>query len=303
MEPDKSTHYTELQDKLIEKKKIKQEEKKQPIKTENSEKLFDPTLVKETKINEDFYALTWTALRKDVWNNKHVRGKKISLTQTDYFWIRINFTFFALIVLMTVILLLHQVLTSNLYTNANFAIVLLRMTLVAFAQKKLAPEFYQGLAELRYSMKHPDEFSHPTFAQFVGFCQLATSIITFTCIVLYILMANAALKLIMNFAGLAVISELDDWLGEQILSGIPLEDEEMHPNEDYELNNINGKMSVKSKLALLEDDLTLIDNQNIPYTNNCFIQCFVSCMNCIPWFLLPLITLPLQELLVAIHGK
>ena len=49
-------------------------------------------------------------------------------------------------------------------------------------------------------------------------------------------MADEALDLIMNFAGLAVISELDDWVGEQImgesltLQGIDLD----KPEEEFE---------------------------------------------------------------------
>ena len=264
----------------------------------------DPLLVQEIELHEDFYALTWLSLKKSVWHEKEVREQKITLTSSNYFWLMTNFMFFLIIVLLTICLLLYEVFTNDVYTEATWPIVVLRITLVGFAQKKLDPEFYQGVTELRYTIKNPDQFSHPTFAKFVALCQILVAGFTLFCIMLFVCMANEALELIMNFAGLAVVSELDDWVGEQIKADSPHQEHGEDTNEKYNLENLNENMKLLDKMSMIdEEDCNILDDGNTSFTENNFLRCISWTLHAIPWGLLPLLTLPMEHVLLILQPK
>ena len=109
---------------------------------------------------------------------------------------------------------MYESFLNDAYKDATWPIVILRITLVAFAQHNLKPEIKQGIALFRFTNHHSSSFSHPCFAKFISLCQTLIALITLISIFFFCCMADEALDLIMNFAGLAVISELDDWVGE-----------------------------------------------------------------------------------------
>lgn len=278
-----------------------------PKKQRKSKKgLKDPVLVQSVDLHQDIYALTWNALRTSSWENlDEVYGQKISLTNGNISHLLVVFIVFILIVLSTVGILLVESFITDAYHDADWPIIVLRLTLVAFAQKKLEPELYQGFALRRYTSKNKKEFIMPCFAQFVTICQIFVAFITFMAIFLFVCMANEALELIMNFAGLAVISELDDWVGSQIMSESITrldqdEDNELEYNdkEKYELKteDLNERLSLFSKLCLIGEDMQIEDDQN---SSKGF---FSALSDYIPWTLVPLLTLPCQYILLHIQG-
>ena len=269
--------------------------KKKPKKGKKDKK--DPLLVQSVSLHEDAYALTWNALRKSPWENVEVHNEKIFLTKWDDFKLIVSFLFFITVVILTVGILLYESFVTDAYNDAEWPIVILRLTLVAFAQKKLEPEIYQGLALFRYTRKNTDDFFHPNVAKFVALCQFLIASLTFIAIFLFVCMANEALELIMNFAGLAVISELDDWVGEQIMSESIHKDIEEGPFKDatFDTKDLNNRMDMFTKISLIGEDMEIEDDQN---ESSNFISTISSY---IPWTLIPLLTLPCEYILLHIQ--
>lgn len=260
----------------------------------------DPLLVQSVSLNSDIYALTWNACRTQVWEDLELHGEKISLTNADHAKIVVHFIFFLLVVIATVGILLIESFIKDSYTDATWPIYILRITLVAFAQRNLEPEMFQGLAIYRYTLKRPEEFFHPCFAKVVGLSQFYMALFAFIAIFLFVCMANEAINLIMNFAGLAVISELDDWVGDQIMSeSIPTEFDEDSPYKDAILqkDNLNERMSFYSKLCLVGEDMEIEDDQNVQ------VSLLTILANKLPWFLIPLLTIPSEYILLWLQGR
>jgi hypothetical protein len=263
----------------------------------------DPLKIQNIQLAEDFYALTWTALRDQCWKDKSVRGVEITLNGSDYFWLHMNFVMFVVILLLTVVLLLYEVFTNDVYADAGVPIMILRITLVGFAQKNLSPEFYQGLSELRFTMRNPAVFSHPGFAAFIAICQISVAAFVVFGIILFVCMADEALDLVIDFAGLSVLAELDDWLGEVIMAEkVKVESED---NEEFDLEGLNSRMTIWDKLALVdEEDLKIVDDQNFIDNAPWHLRCFSWLVFSLPWqFILPLLTLPINWILQSLQRR
>jgi len=281
-----------------------------PLKNNNQDKVQnleignkDPLLVTEVMLSEDFYALTWNACRKKAWEGKTVAGIEISLTPSNQIQLVCNFLIFLFVVLMTVGILGYESFLSDVYQVATPAIIILRITLVAFTQQLLEPEMYQGLALLRYTIKKENSFLFPGFAKFVALSQIVIALFTFCSMFLFLCMSDEALELIMNFAGLAVISELDNWVGEQIMAEKLYED---YDNLDYEVtekidNNLNDRMSLFTKMCVISDDLIIEDDQNSPAVKNVLFDFMGAVLKWVPWVLVPLLTLPFESFLQTIQ--
>mmetsp|Transcript_11390 Transcript_11390/g.11710 ORF Transcript_11390/g.11710 Transcript_11390/m.11710 type:complete len:303 (+) Transcript_11390:11-919(+) len=263
----------------------------------------DPILVQHINLNEDFYALSWNACRTEAWKDKEVAGQEIFLTSADQTNLIVGFFIFIIVVLLTVGVLLYESFATDAYRESNWPILILRITLVSFSQQKLKPEVFQGISLLRYSFRHHDKFNHPYFAKFVAFCQSSIAIMTFLAIFLFCCMADEALELIMNFAGLAVISELDDWVGEQIMA------EKLHcdyegerfKNANLQTENLNDRMGLFTKLCIIGEFMELVDDQNLEIIDNCVYKIFSTIIDWIPWNLFPLLTIPCQYVLVEVQ--
>ena len=287
---------------LLNENKVKDEAKKEGKKFKR-----DPIKVKHVVLNSDFYALTWNACRKKAWTNERaelVEGKKISLTASDDFNLRFGFIIFVIVVLTTVGVLLYESFASDAYKDATWPIVVLRITLVSFSQELIKPEIFQGVSLLRYSFKHPGQFNHSLFAKFVAFFQAFVATVTFTAIFFFCCMADEALELIMNFAGLAVISELDDWVGDQIMAEklyINYNDKK-YKNNEIDFESINERMGLFTKLCVIGKDLEIIDDQNDTINDSFLYSIFSTIHDYIPYSLIPLLTIPCQYLLVYIQN-
>ncbi len=261
--------------------------------------LKNPLLIQNIGLNTDIYAITWTALRNDVWEDIDLfRETKISLLPANYLWLKTKFLLFITLVILTVAVLFWEVFTHDLYTPASWSIIVLRITLVTWAQKKLGPEFSQGISMLRYAFRYSEDFSYSFFACFVSCCQMFIACITMMCIILFVCMADTALELIMNFAGLSIISELDDWIGGLIVCDTPVGQTDIHKNELFDLKNINERMCLNDKLSLITEKLEIVDDQNWEFSRFWFIKCFSYIIFALPWSLLPLVTLPLNYFLL-----
>ncbi len=278
---------------------------KEPLIEKNEQKLKgkkNPLLLQEIELNTDLYALTWSALRCDVWENlKPFRGEKISLTSGDFCKLMTNFFAFFFLVLVTILVLLYEVFTNNLYMEASWSIVILRIALLGFSQQALQPEFYQALVKLRFSIKNPEKFNHLCFAWIVCWCQLLIATITFFCVLIFVSMADSPLELIMDFGGMMIFAELDDWIGEAIVNDKPNGATDRLPNELFDLDGLNRKMKVTDKLSLIKDELTLVDDQNYVTSKSCFIISLSHLLDYFPWVLLPLLTIPMTNILVYIQ--
>jgi hypothetical protein len=275
----------------------------------------DPIKVQHVVLNEDFYALTWNACRKNAWDPAKVENLKIlkdsrehieiKLTDSDDRNLIFGFLLFIAVVLLTVGVLLYESFLNDAYTDATWPIVILRITLVSFAQQKLKPEIFQGISLLRYTFKHESNFIHPTFAKFVAFCQTMIASLTFVAIFFFCCMADEALDLIMNFAGLAVISELDDWVGEQIMAEkLYLEyNDEKFKDAKILTANLNDRMGLFTKICLVSEDLEIVDDQNDAIIDNCLWGIITYLCDFIPYSLIPLLTLPTQVILVNLQKE
>jgi len=289
---------------------ILNEEKENPSKKKKVyKKKKDPVLVHHVELSEDFYALVWNACRKETWEGEKAEIKhkekvyNISLTENDDRTLMLSFLFFIFIVIITVAILLYESFASDVYVDVPLSITILRITLVGFAQQKLKPEIFQGISLLRYSFRFSEKFSHPLFAKFVAFCQATIGIITFWAIFFFVCMADEALELIMNFAGLAVISELDDWVGEQIMSErvhTEYEEDETFKEANIDFSELNEKMGVFKKLCIVSEDLEIVDDQNMQIIDNWIYSLFSTITDYIPYSLIPLLTVPCQSLLAKL---
>ena len=216
------------------------------------------------------------------------------------------FTLFLFVLVLTVVLILNEVITDKEYTASNFTIVILRVTLVCFAQKSLSPEFYQGLFLLRYSTRYPHLFSHYEFSIFIGVCQLSVATICFCTIILFVCIADEALDLVIEFAGLTVIANLDNWIGELIMfSRIKNTDECEDDDHEYDLRNLNNRMTTSQKLALInEEDLVLVDDQNEIDNAPFIVTLLEKIVNLLPWqYILPFITIIFNYVLPLLRPK
>jgi len=290
-DPESNTQNVNSKTTLLNDKKKKVSDKKKNLK--------DPLLVQTVSLHEDIYALTWNALRNKSWEDVTVHDQPITLTTSDRAKLILHFLAFIIVVVATVGILMYESFITDAYNDASWPIVILRITLVAFAQKKLEPEVFQGLALFRYASKKPGEFFYPCFAKFVALCQLSMAILTFIAIFLFICMADAALQLIMNFAGLAVISELDDWIGEQIMSESIHKDFEeggKYSKSSLNLENLNERMDLYTKICLIGEDMEIDDDQN---TSSGILSWLATHL---PWVLIPFLTIPCEWILLKIQA-
>ena len=234
-----------------------------------------------------------------------------------------NFIIFLTLIFITVFLILLEIVEDKGYSSSSLTILVLRVTLVCFAQKSLAPEFFQGLFLLRYSYNHKDQFSHYQFALFIGACQLLVASFCFFGIMLFVCTTIEALELVVEFAGISIIAKLDNWIGEVIMLSKVNTGESSHvdheshgheshhhnkhvksdPDEDYDLKNLNIRMGLSQKMALIEEeDLILEDDQNDIVNCHWSIRLINRIVHFWSWqYVLPLFTLIFNYLMPLIR--
>lgn len=261
----------------------------------------DPLLLQEITLSPDYYALCWLALKKDIWENKELRNVKISPTRSNIRWLKINFCVFLLIIVISFGMTLYEELTNNIEVTCPVIITVLRVIFAGLAQKLLSPELYQGLAKVRYTLDNSKEFAYNYFALFIALSQVFVAWATMGFIFLMLCTETTALDLLMNFTGIAVLSELADWLGGHIVAETP---HRGHAGDDDYLYDINPKrmndmMRLNDKLALLYNDvdMAIIDDQNVP--RSCSRRVFSWFYQFSElWFFFPLVIILIEILLI-----
>ena len=247
----------------------------------------DPLLIFENEVAEDFYALSWCALKKNIWEEKYIYGVSIFLSPKDLFFLIFDFFLFACLISFTICIMLYQTFTTGTFKFGNWRIELLRILVVTFAQKLLYPEYNKGSTKFRYTLKHWNDFNYPWMAAFITFWQCLMTLISYILIVIFMCISNEALPLVMHFAEVAILIELDDWIGESICKEFP--DEEGQKPHDVELGDLNSELHLYSKLALVREDLHIILDYNIAYDSS-FLQYCSTFISYFPWYLMPLIS-------------
>lgn len=267
------------------------------VRAEKEKELLDPLLCYKIALNEDIYAITWCCLRKDVWEGKTFRGQKITFTEKNISQMWWRFWFFMLLMSITLIILFWEVFFHSEYIKGDIPITILRIALVGWAQNMLSAEFTQSFCKFRYAFKYPEEFSNPYFAYFVSLVQFALANITLLSITIFVSIEDTALDLIMDFTGLGVLSDLDDWMGSNIVVNNPHDEDEKHPNEDYDISNINDKLDAHDKVSLIKEHFFIVDDQNYEFNPSCFMRWLSFIFFDSPWFLFPLVTLPISRIM------
>lgn len=279
----------------------------------------DPLALKKISLGTDFYSLTWHSLKKGAFDKKTIRGVQISLLPQDYFWIYVNFISFVLGLLLTVFLIVQEALIDDEYFDGDWSLTFLRMLLVFFTQLNLGPEIELGYAKFLYPIINPDQFWHPAMAIFIGFSHVFICINVMFGLIIFICMADEFADPVINFAGICVLSQLDDWMGDYICLTHKLDNDDFEEADDeetkkqilrkrssvYDLKRLNEKMSLYNKMAMLADDTNEIFIDEGLYTNSPFyIIWFEKLVGYVPWkIVLPLSTIPISYILPVVTMK
>lgn len=284
----------------------------------------DPFDFHKLSFPTDYYSITWISLKKSQFIGASLHGIDIFLIPSDYFWIYINFLSFAIFVLITIILLVKEALLDDIFLEADWKMTTLRVIIVAFAQRKLVPEFIAGYRKLLYSLRNHREFTHPEFASFVGICQMFVATANLCAIIAFVCMADEYIDPVANFGGICALSEFDDWVGDAIMTyklkgmeSLPKEERERifiektsekgHEVNPYEIHNhekksdvfkvkdLNSKLPLVYKLAFInEDDLEIEVDESLYVDTHWIIVKLERVVKIIPWeFIIPLLTIPL----------
>lgn len=255
---------------------------------------LDPLKIYESHVSEDFYSLTWCALKKDIWKDKSVYGEKIFFTEENYKRLIIEFVVFTILIGFTLFTLFSKIFTDGKIIVSSWRIEILRIVIIGFAQRLLYKEVVNGQLKLRFTLNNMEDFYYPYFAVFVPFFQILMAIFSFILIVIYMCVSNEALPLVMHFAEVAVLIELDDWVGEMICKEFP--DESEKP-DDVDTENLNNEIGFFLKLSMVREDLRIISDYNY-CSENLFFTYFDYLNSWIPWSIFPLFSTMIFEYLL-----
>lgn len=276
-------------------KKYLKSKNKTQIKYTDDKVVLDPLKIYESHVSEDFYSLTWCALKKDIWSNKRVYGEKIFFTNRDYNRLIIEFLIFTALIGFTLFTLFSKIFRDGKIILSSWRIEILRIIIVGFAQRLLYKEVVNGQLKFRFTVKNMDEFHYPYFAAFIPLFQILMAIFSFILIVIYMCVSNEALPLVMHFAEVAVLIELDDWVGEMICKEFPDEGEKP---DDVETDNLNNELGFFLKLSMVREDLRIISDYN-SCSENPFFTYLDYINSWIPWSIFPLFSTMIFEFLLV----
>jgi hypothetical protein len=279
---------------------------------------------KKISLGIDYYSLTWIAIEKKTFDNMYIRGQKIDLLPQDYFSLYFSFLFFVCALGITIVLLIKEALLDDIYVEGSWQIIILRMLLVIFTQMQTAEEIETAYAKFLYPLINREKFHHPSFACFIGFCHLLMCITSIMGLIFFISMADEFADPVINFAGITVLIELDNWVGDAIssmaieqdhLDILMRDDEDVDDKEQekdikkaikkrgqFTLKHLNDNLNFRQKLALIqEDQLEIVIDETIYHKAPWYIIFLEKLFTLIPWWiLLPLSTYPLALMLPTI---
>lgn len=254
----------------------------------------------------------------------YIRGQKIDLLPQDYFSLYFSFLVFVFALGITIVLLIKEALLDDIYVEGTWQIIVLRMLLVIFTQMQTAEEIELAYAKFLYPLINRGKFHHPSFACFIGFCHLLMCITSIMGLIFFISMADEFADPVINFAGITVLIELDNWVGDAIKTldiqqdhlDLLMRDEQDVDDEDeaenikkaikkrgqFKLKHLNDNLNFRQKLSLIqEDQLEIVIDETIYHKAPWYIIFLEKLFTLIPWWIvLPLSTYPLAIMLPAI---
>lgn len=279
----------------------------------------DPLHVKKISLGSDYYSLTWACLKYKLFEEKYIRGEKIFLLPSDYFHLYFEFVVFILMLAITIVLVIRNVVIDDTYMEGSVAIIGCRIILMIFAMQSIGPEFSTGFAKYMYTVNNKSEFTYPGFAKFVGLCQVTNAGIATFGVLFFVCTADDFGSLLTCFSGLCVLTELDDWLGDMILSCHKIKDDDypedeaddsedvlaekqktrqntLKLREGFNLKDLNERLGVLEKMATIEEgDLTIYVTETFE-ENQIWIIKFCEKINSYAplEIILPLMTIPMS---------
>lgn len=275
----------------------------------------------------DFYSLVWMSTKLNQFNGIEVHGVPIFLNHSDFFNIYMAFTLFVISLVLTMFLLIREVLLNYEYKEGTYFMIVLRMILINFGQRLIGVEFKQGYLKLAYTLNHKKMFAYPLFAYFIAASQMIAAIISILSIFLWICMADQYIQPVSGFAAFAVLTCLDDWIGEAIMKskvvgavnkkkmGLDQDDEEFPctchcknlkhvTSEVYDLENLNDKLSLFQKMALMDtaEGFDVIVNDEKYKGINLYEEYFAKIVKWKKWnYVLPILVIPASILMPKVH--
>lgn len=223
---------------------------------------LDLLCLRKVNLSNDIYSLIWASEKKDNWEKIHNENTNlcIDLTFKDKLYIKFIFFLFVSALIFTLSLILIQVFSSEIQVICSTQITILRILLVYLAQINLTGEFRESLLKIKYTNENSHEFESPFFAKLVSVIQFLMAISSYFTLLLFICTQINPLFMIMDFTGIIIFVELDDWIGEKICS------KALNLNNDkvlyYNKEMFNFKMPITFKLSLLKDYLEIIEDLN-----------------------------------------
>ncbi len=181
-------------------------------------------------------------------------------------------------------------------------------------------KFNDGYAKYIYAIRHKNDFTYVGFAKFIALCQLLVASLTVFAIMLFVCTADQFSSLLTNFSGLAVLAELDDWIGDMILynhiKNEQLPDESDNSEEankererltkkwaDYDNEDLNERMTILEKMSLIDadNDLTINYVDTVPENAHWIVYYLDKISRVLPWDLIcGFSTIPMSYLLPII---
>lgn len=281
---------------------------------------IDPLRLREVGLNNDFYTLCWSCLRKDIWKkklkygvseedeideeekyewkDKEIGGEQLSLTPQNLKDIKLYMFCFILIVLYVLIGILHQIFTGEIIASCNWDIRILRILLVSLVQMKLTSEFREGLVKFKYVCLNEDNFIEVWLAKMIPLFQMICTLLSWITLVLFICAEIEPLSMIQDFTGICVFTELDDWIGGHICATEPDVPEELE--KYYDFTGINERISLSMKMSRLQFDTDIVEDLN---DDGSFLKKFTYAFYIHKFwiYLLPLICIPVEILFLKYH--
>lgn len=280
---------------------------------------IDPLRMREVCLNNDFYTLCWSCLRKDIWKkklkdgkseddeddddkwewqDKEIGGQLLSLTPENLRDIKIYMFAFIFIVLYVLIGIVHQIFTGDIIASCKWDIRLLRILLISLVQMKLLNEFREGIVKLKYVYNNESDFEALWLAKFIPLCQIFCTLLSWITLILFICAEIDPLSMIQDFTGICVFTELDDWIGGHICATEP----DVAENQDkyYDFTNINERISLSMKMSRLQYDTNIVEDLN---DDGSFLKRFtVVFYEHKFWiYMLPLVCIPVEWAYLKYH--
>lgn len=241
---------------------------------------IDPLRMREVCLNNDFYTLCWSCLRKDIWKkklkegfsenddeedkyewqDKEIGGQILSLTADNLRDIKLYMFAFIFIVLYVLIGILHQIFTGDIIASCTMDIRILRILLISLVQMKLLNEFREGIVKLKYVYNNSEDFIELWLAKFIPLCQILCTLLSWITLILFICAEIDPLSMIQDFTGICVFTELDDWIGGHICATEP--DVADDCEKYYDFTNINERISLSMKMSRLQYDTNIVEDLN-----------------------------------------